>query len=231
MSVLGKVSVLTTLFAISWPLFVEADVLELKSGQKLEGQYAGGSKDEVRLQVGSQTLKFPISEVSRIAIGTAGQEDFYKAAKEALRQLKALTSVTEGGTIYRNYSTRVEDVKIKVDQFLDEYKPSPLPKFNQQIADSLGFYVVASSVWNAKQLGISANAIEAGFPILQNEYVSKCPPLQVAMARSLEKTRKDPRRTTSDQWVNSATLVFDGLPLLWECARNSLIDAEKALAR
>lgn len=39
------VAALLTLF---WPASVKADVLELKNGQKLEGQYAGGSKDEVR---------------------------------------------------------------------------------------------------------------------------------------------------------------------------------------
>ncbi len=90
--------VLAILLVVSWPAGVQADILELKSGQKLEGQSAGGSKDEVRFQVGSQTLKFPIAEVSRITIGTAGQDEFHKAAKDALRQLKALTSVTQGGT-------------------------------------------------------------------------------------------------------------------------------------
>ncbi len=84
------VIVLAPLLVLSWPIPAWADVLELKSGQKLEGQFAGGSKEEVRFQVGSQTLKFPIADVSRITIGTAGQEDFRKAAKEALRQLKAL---------------------------------------------------------------------------------------------------------------------------------------------
>ena len=121
----GLVSILATLLAVSSPVSVQADVLELKSGQKLEGQYAGGSKDEVRFQVGSQTLKFPIAEVSKIIMGTAGQEDFRKAAGEALRQLKALNSVIEGGIAYQDYARRVSDAKIKVDQFLDEYKPSP----------------------------------------------------------------------------------------------------------
>lgn len=109
---------------------VLADVLELKSGQKLEGQYAGGSKEEVRFQVGSQTLKFRLAEVSRITIGTSGQEDFLKAAKEALRQLKGLASAVEGGIAYRDYAPRVTDARIKVDQFLDENRNSPSPLFN-----------------------------------------------------------------------------------------------------
>jgi len=144
-SVLRVVSVPAILLAASWPASLQADVLELKDGQKLEGQFAGGSKDEVRFQVGSQTLRLPIAEVSRITMGITGQNDFPKAAREVLRHLKALASVAEGGTTYQNYSPRVEDLKIKIDQFLDEYRASPLPEFNEHIADSLGFYVAASS--------------------------------------------------------------------------------------
>ena len=46
--ILRGVYVLSTLLAVSWPVSVQADVLELRSGQKLEGQYAGGSRDDVR---------------------------------------------------------------------------------------------------------------------------------------------------------------------------------------
>ncbi len=222
-------SVLTVLFAFSWLASAQADVLELKSGQKLEGQYAGGSREEIRFQVGSQSLRFAIAEVSKITIGSAGQEDFYKAAKEALRQLKALASVVEGGTTYQNYSPRVEDAKIKVDQFLDEYKASPVPKFNEYLADSLGFYVAASSSWNLRMLrGSSGETILAREVIteeLMGRYVPRCAPLQAAILEG----RKD--RQYSNKVKDSTTLHLYGVQLLWECARNSMIDAEKALNR
>ena len=203
------------LLTLLWPASVQADVLELKNGQKLEGQYAGGSKDEVRFQVGSQALKFPIGEVSRITMGNPGQEDFRKAAIEALRQLKALASVAEGGTTYQDYARRVSDAKIKVDQFLDEYRSSPLSKFNEHIADSLGFYVAASSAWNVK---VSQNPFSN---LAQNPYILKCAPIQEEIAQG---------RRTRPNAQDEVTIMF-GIPRLWECARNSVIDAEKALGR
>jgi hypothetical protein len=230
--------ILTILLAFSCPTPVRADVLELKNGQKLEGRYAGGSKEEIRFQVGSQTLRFPTGEVSKITIGTSGKEDFRKTAREALRQLKALASVAEGETTYRDYAPRVSDAKIKIDQFLDEHKPSPVPKFNEYIADSLGFYVAASAAWNTRLLGPEEKR-NASLRLLENDYIRKCTPLQKAMPPSDEMVIPDPlssaaqKRTVKVPGLRLAWAIEAGygIPLLWECARNSLIDAEKALNR
>ncbi|MBI4382167.1 MAG: hypothetical protein HY574_13395 [candidate division NC10 bacterium] len=212
-------------FLALWTASAWADTLELRDGQTLTGQYAGGSKEEVRFQVGSQTLRFPLTEVSRLTIGSAAQAEFQRAARDALRQLKALASVTDGGTTYQNYSSRVEDAKIKIDQFLDEHKSSPISKFNGHITDSLGFYVAASSVWNAKVSKL--NSLFYG-PIFQNTYVRKCGPLQNALLRG--RAERGSQQYSQDI-TDTVTIQFDGVPLLWECARNSMIDAEKALGR
>lgn len=235
-SIARAMGLLTVLFSASCPFPAYADVLELKSGQRLEGRYAGGSKEEVRFQVGSQTLKFPTGEISKITIGTSGKEDFRKTAREALRQLKALASVAEGETTYGDYAPRVSDAKIKIDQFLDEHKPSPIPKFNEQVADSLGFYVAASAAWNTKLLGPEEKR-NASLRLLENEYIRKCTPLQKAMPPSDEMVIPDPlssaaqKRTVKVPGLRLAWAIEAGygIPLLWECARNSLIDAEKAL--
>ncbi len=202
---------LALLAASAW-----ADVLELRDGQTLTGQYAGGSKEEVRFQVGSQTLRFPLAEVSRLTIGTAAQAGFQRAAKDALRQLKALASVTEGGTTYQNYSSRVEDAKIKIDQFLDEHQSSPMPKFNERIAETLSLYVAASLAWNTKV----ARGTPAGDP-----YLIKCPAAQELLVRE--------HATTSEKGPGAAWVIlgYRGVPLLWECAHNALLDAEKAIGR
>lgn len=215
--VLGVIGILATLLVAFCPVSARADILELKSGQKLEGQYVGGSKEEIRFQVGSQTLKFPVAEVSRITIGTSGQEDFYKAAKEALRQLKALASVVEGGPTYRDYAPRVTDAKIKVDQFLEEYRASPLPRFNQHVAGSLGFYVAAASAWNAKVSRTGARELA------RDPYVLRCSPLQEEVARMRGGI------SSPDELSDGVTIQVIGIPILWKCAHNSMIDAEKVL--
>ncbi len=208
------VVLLALLAASAW-----ADTLELRDGQTLTGQYAGGSKEEVRFQVGSQTLRFPLAEVSRLTIGAAAQTDFQRAAKDAIRQLKALASVTEGGTTYQNYSARVEDAKVKIDQFLEEHRVSPLPNFNESLAESLGFYVTASLVWNAK---ISNEADISELP--RNPYVQKCGVLQRAVSEQV-------RKKGQADWYVEFLISETGTPYLWQCARNFLLDAEKALSR
>jgi len=232
--ILRGVYVLSTLLAVSWPVSVQADVLELRSGQKLEGQYAGGSRDEIRFQVGSQTLRFPITEVAKIAIGTARQEDFRRAGREALRQLKALASAVEGGITYHDYAPRVTDAKIKVDQFLDEWRPSPHPLFNEHIADSLGFYLAASTAWNLRV----SNAGGSQGPARQllminlstNPYIRKCAPLQEMLLR--RRSEPDYNKYGFPEAVaDGVHIMLDTPKPLWECARNSTIDAEKGLDR
>lgn len=206
-----------------WAAPAWADVLELRDGQTLTGQYAGGSKEEIRFQVGSQTLRSPLAEVSRVTIGAAAQTDFQRAAKDALRQLKALASVTEGGTTYQNYSARVEDAKVKIDQFLDEYKTSPLSQFNASIVDSLGFHVAASSAWNVK-------VARTGYKNLINQpYILKCAPLQTALTSDPARPKISEREALD--FHDGYSIAEFGFPILWQCARNALIDAEKALGR
>jgi len=198
-----------------------ADVLELKNGQKVEGQFAGGTREEIHFQVGSQTLRYPIAEVARITMGSQSQEDYRKAAREALRQVKALASVVEGGTTYRDYGPRVSDAKIKVDQFLDEFKSSALPMFNAHIADALGFYIAASSAWNAR---ISRSGYEG---LARNSFAQKCAPLQQLVIQG----RAGGLGGLSQDAIDGIAVAVGGVQPLWECARTSLGEAERALGQ
>jgi len=198
-----------------WSSSVLAEVLELRNGQKIEGQFAGGSRDELHFQVGSQTLKFPVGEVARITFGTAAQEAFSKAAKEALRQIKALASVVEGGITYRDYAPRVSDAKIRVDQFLDEYKSSPVPAFNAYISHALGFYVAASSAWNVQ---ISRRGYEE---LRVNSYAGQC----AAFLKTV------PNPFSGLALSSGKEIAAAGPQPLWYCARESLNEAEKALGQ
>lgn len=203
--VIGVMGICAAALAAFYPVSAYADVLELRNGQKLEGQYAGGSKGEVRFEVGSQTLKFPIAEISMISLGAADQKAFERAAKEVLLQLKALDSVVDGGVTYRDYVKRVSDTKIKVDQFLEEQKPSPIPEFNNNIADALQYYVTASHMWEAKVAPRWDNL----FFGVNNPTVAKCASKGLAP-------------------FNNASLIE--VSHLWQCARKSLTDAKNVLS-
>jgi hypothetical protein len=194
------------------PGFAFAAVLQLKSGQKVEGDFVGGTSSEVQIKVGSQVLKFNVNEIAIIVFDSTAfaqkqnspKNSFSQAAKEVLRPLRAIDSVVEAGTNYNNYAPRVSDAKIKVDEFLREYSKSPIPEFNNHIAAAIAYYTEASTAWNAK---VSKSFAE----IPPNAYIFNC-------KECGEQTR------TSQFWDVIAQFF---VPCIWECARNEIIKAEQ----
>lgn len=191
-----------------------AAVLHLKGGQKIEGEYLGGTKSEVNVKVGSQTLKFKVAEVVAVIFdsgsytqpATSGQDDFSTAAKAALRSLKALDSVAEGGVTYNDYGPRVSDTKIKVNEFLDEYGQSQmLPDFIEHLSVAMAYYVEASTAWSAKMT-------KSYKQVPPDSYVYKC--------------GKWARVSSKNEFYQ---IVGLDIPSLWACAKAEILTAEAIL--
>jgi hypothetical protein len=92
-------------FTISIYSFSFAALIQLKNGQKIEGNFVGASAKEIRIEVASQILKLKLEDVSYIVFDKSTPDQmlekksssFESDAKVALRSLKAITSVVEGG--------------------------------------------------------------------------------------------------------------------------------------
>lgn len=76
--------------------------MQLKNGQNVEGNYDAGSADYIFINVGSQTLKFPVGEVARVEFVAAVTQPASRNAapndgSEVITQLRSLRSIVEAG--------------------------------------------------------------------------------------------------------------------------------------
>lgn len=218
-------------FAIMlYPSPSSAAMLLLKNGQRVEGAFVGGSDKEVRMRVGSQTLKFKVDEIAQIVFDPAAAAQGYQsisggfeqAAKEVLRELKALQSVVTGGVTYQDYGRRFSDAKIKVDAFIDEYRENPVPAFNEHVSDAIGYFNAASTAWSQK---ITSERRYESLP--NNPYCLKCAALQKEIDDYYDRNKGKKR----NMWDDGYTIASFGMSPLWECASDAIAQAEKALGK
>jgi len=99
-----------------------ADVVELKTGQRVEGTFKQATPSGIVIEVGGQIITFEQEKVRAIYFGPAPAptQSQPSALAEAMKALKAIQFVTYGGVSYRDYAPRVSDAKIVVDRYLQE---------------------------------------------------------------------------------------------------------------
>ena len=104
------------------PVAAHADVVELKSGQKIEGTFKGADDVAVKIEVGGQTVAFQPEQVRAIYYGAApvSAEVQPSPVQEAMKAVRGLQSVSQGGITYRDYAPRVSDAKVIVDRYLQD---------------------------------------------------------------------------------------------------------------
>src|SRR5437870_9425242 len=94
--------------SLTFTLVLSADVLELKSGERLEGTFKQAGVDRgVVIEVGGQSITIPLAKIRAIYFGTAAKSDAapsVSAARDSLDALKGLQSVTSSGLSYRDYA-------------------------------------------------------------------------------------------------------------------------------
>lgn len=188
-----------------------AEVVELKTGQRVEGELKSVTPTEVLLDVAGQPITFPREKVAIIYFGTPPKGSGGSPLSDALRVLKGLQSATSAGVNYRDYAPRVTDAKIQVDQMLGDAPDGPI---KIALADALGFYVYASNAWNAR---VARSNYEV---IALNPLYEKCEPLK----REVERLDRGRSRELSSRGI-SISIV--GVSPLFDCANERLNEAER----
>ena len=208
------------LAAFGLALFVSgpalADVVELKTGQRVEGTLKQADQTSVSVEVGGQVVTFKAEQVRAVYYGAAPAIEPPAALKpgaRALAALRALKSVAEAGTVYRDYVSRVADAKVEVDR--DSVTSSEL---NAALGGAMNYYILARNVW---QQQVSSRTVEDQFT---NMYLPLMDDKGGCQQIPALKTRF---------WSNSsdkAQLVSEIVALVWICAADQLAAAEKLLA-
>jgi hypothetical protein len=214
--------------AIVWlllsPSTCWSDVVELKTGQRVEGTFRGANSDSVTIEVGGQAITFEREKVRAIYLGSAPTSQVIPSAlDEAMKALKGLQSVVSGGISYREYAPRVSDAKVIVDRYLNSAEASE-QSIRQSVSDAMALYVVASTAWNGRVVRGGAEQFSAAGrdPVLQ-----KCP---VALRGAEESRRRDPAPPIlGEAYGIGSALAFGGLPALWSCASEKISEAEQGM--
>jgi hypothetical protein len=202
---------------------VSADVIELRTGQRVEGTFKGADDSAVRIEIDGRIVTFAPAQVRAIYYGSAPSMPAPAALlerDEAIGALEALRSVARTGVTYREYAPRVSEAQLVVDRYLQ--KEDGAPAIRGAIADSFHFYALAGTAWNA---GLSrGNYATVG----TDSALARCAHAQRVIAESKRKSPFIWRAKGAGEGATTGMVIAtDGIAALWSCASDKLAEAEK----
>ncbi len=224
-----------------------ADVLELKTGERVEGTFkqatvAGG----VVIEIGGQSITMPFAKVRAIYIGAAPTAaPAVSAAKEALDALMGLQSVTNAGISYLDYAPRVLDAKIKVDKYLSGSSEGDAPRAAIRIA--MQYYELAATAWNGSLMKYNDKATQVGRTLRGDPALMECPSVRTAIAGAdasavgisggyigegkfrVKLPQKTAAETAETAVYFTGTHVGQNPAILWSCGSDKIAEAEELL--
>jgi hypothetical protein len=156
-----------------------ADVVELKTGQRVEGTFKEATSGGVVIEVGGQTITFEKDKVRAIYFGTAPTSGSVQPSpcEAALTALKGLESVTKSGVNYAEYARRVLDAKVIVDRAFGSEAAPDQAAAQSRLQEAMQLYQFAASAWNT---GITKGNYQF---IPTDPAIALCPPaLEAATA-------------------------------------------------
>lgn len=191
------------------PIVAAADVLELRTGQRIDGSVAQVSATAVSVEAGGRTLTFARTQVRAIYFGAATTSPS-SAAQEAVQALKALRSALAAGVNRKEYDPRLEDTRKVVDRYLSGSEATD-PELREPIQAAMRYYLIVGEAW--KRAARDRTRLP-GEPLLE-----ECPGFK-ALA-------------TKDVLLPDSVSVPLGLGIsvLWSCAGMKIDDAELAMLR
>lgn len=203
-----------------------ADVVELRSGERVEGTFKSADDSAVRIEVDGRLATYPPREVRAIYFGPAPAKVAPVPIAErddAIGALDGLRAVAQRTVTYQEYAPRVNDVKGVVDRYLQKEDGAPAVKF--AIADSFHYYALAEAAWKA---GLSrGNYARIG----ADPALLRCAPAQEVIAESKRKSPFIWRSKGAGEGATTGMVIAtDGLAALWSCASVKLAEAEKLRA-
>jgi hypothetical protein len=201
---------------------VAADVIELRTGERVEGTFKGADDSAVRIEIDGRIVTFAPAQVRAIYYGSAPASTTAPLVErdEALGALEGLRSVARTGVTYREYAPRVSEAQLVVDRYLQ--KEDGAPSIKGAIADSFHFYALAGTAWNA---GLSrGNYATVG----TDAALARCAHAQRVIAESKRRSPFIWRAKGAGEGATTGMVIAtDGIAALWSCASDKLAEAEK----
>jgi TonB family protein len=210
------------IFVLVSPLRAAADVVELKTGETIQGVLKEVNGTKVVIEVGGQSIAFERAKVKAFYVGTPPATPSGKVttnrpgpAADAIQALKGLHSVTNSpGLTYDQYTARLLDAKVIVDRYLDQAPPNDAGR--QSITDAMHLYALGSSALETnrrnRRIGFGTEVTDIG----PDKTFEACPRAQEFMQNHKLK--------------DGVTVLWtmEVMPAIWWCAGAKVKEAEKA---
>ena len=190
------------------PGAARGDVVELVSGERIEGRVAEVSATIVRVEVGGQIANFRRETVRAIYLGPSASVA-PPGARAAIQALGTLRSAVTAGVNRQEYGARLRDAEVVVEKYVKSPDATD-PALVGPIRAAIRYYQIVGEAWS---------------PTPRERARIRAEPL-------LDECRGFMGFATTDSllpgWVSFPT--GPGIPVLWNCAGTRIDEAELALS-
>lgn len=216
------------LAAVLLPSLMPADVVDLKSGEHMEGTFRQAGIAGVVMEVSGRVVTIPLAQVEAIRFSPpAGPRS--PLALEALDAIRGLRSVVKSGIAYRDYAPRVLDARVRVDRYLGSPDSPAEARLRAAAAAAMEYYALASKIWNASVTN-DTNSLalyaSVGTELRENLRVNGCKGTRAILGLIVY-----PGSTANTNLKDLGTAIGsraeDLRSALWQCAETSVNDADR----
>jgi hypothetical protein len=207
-----------------------ADVVELTSGERVEGALKEATSAGVEIEVADQSIRFEANKVRAIYFGSPARPPAPAPATSgvsvqpptkpaspaagALQLLQSLRSAVAGGMTLSEYEGRVNNTAPLVQLYL---AGASAPPGARDIRDAMRYYVLAEWAWSNQ--GTTSRTVW----LKKDEALARCPAYQ-EFARDMQSKGE----AYYAERMKSYIAIADGvIRVLWSCADEKIAEAEK----
>jgi hypothetical protein len=195
----------------------DADVVELMSGERLEGKIALITDELVYVETGAGVLLIPRHTIRSMS-GTAPVGPATGSAGDVLKALKGLQAAAASSTSQQEYKGRVDQSREIVVKFLQEGSSARL--LAEPVRDAFALYELAAAAWESRL----TNSATASAAIGRSAVIDRCPALQKIVADY------PPATDQETAWRRGTAIEFE-VPTILRCASDKVTEAERAMGR
>jgi hypothetical protein len=216
------IGVACALVAVCAAATASADVIELTSGERVEGQLLQVIGEWVVVETGGKTVSFlrlnvrtiHLTPLPPVRANTPGVP-----VAEVVAALKHLQAVAAKPVEHGEYVRQLAERREVIDKYLKE-PAGASPALRTAVGDALAYYEFAGSVWESRL----TNSASASAAVGRSPLIDRCPRLQRIVATY------PPPDNQETAWRRGVAIEFE-IPTIWACASEKVTESERALPR
>lgn len=196
----------------------DADVIELVSGERIEGKVVKVTDDLVYVETGAGVVLLPRHSVRSMGSTPAAAPPAAPAG-EVVTALKGLQAAAASQVSQKDYAAKVAQSRPVVAKYLQDSGAAP-PRGVDAVRDAFSLYEFAAAVWESRL----TNSAPASAAIGRSAVIDRCPALQKIVADY------PPATDQETAWRRGVAIEFEIARIL-TCASEKVAEAEGALTR